>query len=215
MDTLENVLLIIHIVTGTIALIAGSIAGFLKKQRGQHSKMGKVFTLSMYINGISGLALSFIINNVFLLVIAVFTLYMVITGSRAFKRNSKLFYLTVSIFGLLSAAGLLYIGIVSLIKSGNPMASVPLVFGILLLSMTRREWRTYRGNRPKNPKAVHANQMGGSLIAAYTAFLSTGANRLFILMDFNYGPYQIYFWLTPTVVGTILLIRANRNMAKA
>ncbi|NVK26547.1 MAG: hypothetical protein HWE14_00820 [Flavobacteriia bacterium] len=215
METLHASLLFTHILTGAVALLSGTIAGLLRKRRGYHSLFGGIFTYCMYAVAISGFILSAMRYNMFLLAISIFTLHMVITGSRAFKGMTVNARLAMAIFGAIGSVALLYIGISSLAIHSNTMGIVPIVFGALLVSMTRRDWGIYRGTVKPNPIILHLNEMGGALIAAYTAFLTTGAGRVLHQMGYDFSQLQVLFWLLPTVVGTVALTRVNFKMRRS
>lgn len=209
METLRTSLLLLHVISGFVALVAGTIAAFLRKRRGFHSIIGSVFTKAMYVVAVTGIPLSILRGNMFLLGVSIFTLYMVISGSRAFRGMSLKQTLALSISGWIGAMALLVIGFSGLWIYQNTMAIVPVVFGFLLLTMALRDWRAYRGIKIPNPLSVHMNQMGGALIAAYTAFLTTGAGRLFESLGLEFQGLQVVVWLLPTVIGSVLLTLAN------
>lgn len=214
MSLAHDLLLTLHVLGGFLGLITGTVAAFLRKGRGAHSKLGKSFTLSMYVVAFTGIPLAIMGENLFVFALAIFTLNMVITGSRAFKGLSKKQRLAMSAFSITGAITLLYLGITALIIHGNAMGLVALTFGLLLTSMGIRDWRIYKGTIRPNPLKLHINQMGGSLIAAYTAFFSIGAIRIFNNVGLDITHWQAFFWLLPTVVGSILLTRANTSIPK-
>ncbi|KAB2807076.1 DUF2306 domain-containing protein [Phaeocystidibacter luteus] len=215
METLHATLLFTHILTGTVALLSGTIAGLLRKRRGFHSLFGGIFTYCMYAVAISGFILSAMRYNMFLLAVSIFTLHMVITGSRAFRGMNRNARLGMSIFGWAGSAALLYIGVTALALHSNTMGIVPIIFGALLVSMSRRDYRIYRGTIKPNPVILHLNEMGGALIAAYTAFLTTGAGRVLHGMGYDISQLQVFLWLLPTVIGTLALTRVNFKMRRS
>ena len=82
METIFTILLIIHIIAGSIGLLTGTINIIKKKGDKAHKNVGKFFFYSMLINGFAGLIMSLIHRNDFLLIVAVFSIYMVATGQR-------------------------------------------------------------------------------------------------------------------------------------
>lgn len=213
MSSIHTALLVLHIASGFIALITGTLAAITRKGRGNHSKLGKLFVTSMYGVAFSGIPLAVMGKSVFVGALAIFTLHMSITGSRAFKGMSKKGRLIMSISALAGALSLLLVGVLILVQHGNTMGIVALTFGGLLLSMSIRDWRIFRGSIQPKAMNLHINQMGGSLIAAYTAFFSIGATRIFSLIGADLSQWSAFFWLLPTVVGSILLTRANMKYA--
>lgn len=214
MEALKTSLLTIHIISGTIALIAGTMAAFARKRRGLHSTLGMLFTKTMYAVGFTGLPMAFFLNSYFLLGLSVFTLFMVYTGSKAFVGIKNDRRIMLSIIGTIAAITLITLGIFSLINS-NMMGIASIAFGGILFSMSMREWAIGKGKIKHNPLVVHLNQMGGSLIAAYTAFFTIGAQRLFDAMSIDVSSLGVIFWMLPTVVGSILLTRVNVSIRKA
>ncbi|TNE27280.1 MAG: hypothetical protein EP346_13060 [Bacteroidetes bacterium] len=213
METLKTSLLTIHIISGTLALIAGTIAAFARKRRGLHSTLGTLFAKTMYAVGFTGLPMAFFMHSYFLLGLSVFTLFMVYTGSRAFAGIKNDNRLILSIIGFIAALSLIAIGVLAL-RNSNMMGIASLVFGGILFSMSLREWATGRGKIAHNPLVVHINHMGGSLIAAYTAFFTIGAQRMFDAMSLDVSQISIVFWMLPTIVGSIFLTLANLRIRK-
>ncbi|NVK05315.1 MAG: hypothetical protein HWD92_10850 [Flavobacteriia bacterium] len=214
MSSVHDILLTLHVLGGFLGLITGTTAALLKKERGYHSTLGKYFTRSMYLVAFTGIPLSILANNLFVFALAIFTLNMVITGSRAFKGLSKPQRLAMSIFSIAGALTLLVLGVTALTIHGNLMGLVALTFGTLLTSMGIRDWRIYKGTIRPNPLNIHINQMGGALIASYTAFLSIGAFRIITNLGYDPSNWQALFWLLPTVIGSLLLTRANAKYLK-
>ena len=82
METIFTILLIIHILAGSIGLLTGTINIIKKKGDKAHKSVGKFFFYSRLINGFAGFIMSLIHRNDFLLIVAVFSIYMVATGQR-------------------------------------------------------------------------------------------------------------------------------------
>src|SRR6188768_3704998 len=82
MDALFNFILIVHIVNGATGLIAGTINLIRRKGDPLHRRLGVVFVIAMLLTGSSAVVLSFLHPNHFLMIIGIFTIYMVSTGYR-------------------------------------------------------------------------------------------------------------------------------------
>src|SRR6267142_6464183 len=74
--------LILHIMGGSVGLIAGTINMIRKKGDKKHKIIGKFFLHGMLTAGIAALILSVLHPNYFLFIVGVFTIYMVATGQR-------------------------------------------------------------------------------------------------------------------------------------
>src|SRR5688500_12009560 len=83
MDMTFKILLGIHIVSGTIALLLGPVNLIRRKGDKLHKSVGKIFAYCMYGAGLTSLILATIHPNQFLFIIGVFTLYLTLTGYRS------------------------------------------------------------------------------------------------------------------------------------
>lgn len=214
MDNLRIITLVIHGIAGAIALTSGTIAAFLRKRRGNHSKVGTVFTYSMYIVAATGITLAIIRPTPFLWALSIFILFMVYTGSNAYRKRSPRAKKNTAFAGIFGAIALIYMAIASF-SHGNSMGFASLVFGGILLTMSFQELRAARGKTKPNPMIVHLNRMGGSLIAAFTAFFIIGAGGFFESLGISLQQINIILWLAPTFIGTIALIGANRKYGRS
>lgn len=82
MQKIFNFLLVIHVVAASISLISGTIQMLRQKGDVFHKNIGIYFFFGMLFTGISGILMSLIHLNLFLLIIGIFTIYMVATGQR-------------------------------------------------------------------------------------------------------------------------------------
>ena len=91
MENFIKTLIYIHAFFGGIGLIAGTVIMFAKKGNQLHVKAGKIFSVGMLISTI----LSFIVcafpnhHNSFLVLIGIFTIYMILLGNRVTKYKKK------------------------------------------------------------------------------------------------------------------------------
>ena len=90
METTFTILLVIHIISGSIGLLTGTTNLIRKKGDKSHKKIGLFFLYGMLINGVSGLLMSLIHFNFFLFIVGVFSIYMVGTGQRYLSLKTKL-----------------------------------------------------------------------------------------------------------------------------
>lgn len=76
---------------GGLGLFTGFISVIVKKGGSPHKKAGKVFTYSMLLSSLLSLIIALMPNheNTFLLLIGIFTIYMILSGNRALTFNPK------------------------------------------------------------------------------------------------------------------------------
>mgnify|MGYP003425066056 CR=1 FL=1 len=209
METIFTILLIIHIIAGSIGLLTGTINIIKKKGDKAHKNVGKFFFYSMLINGFAGLIMSLIHRNDFLLIVAVFSIYMVATGQRflSLKQLHKeqkpktidwILTYTMLVFAFL----FITYGSYLLINKVN-FGIVLLVFGVVRRLMAIKDTKVYNGNiKEKNYwLLLHIQRMVGSYIAALTAF---------IVVNNHFLP-GIVGWLLPTVIFTPLIVKWTKQ----
>lgn len=211
MESLFKILLIIHIIAGSTGLFTGTITIIRTKGDKTHVLVGKFFFYGMLLNAIAGFIMSIMHENLFLLIIAVFSFYLTATGQRflSLKKLDKgqkpksidwIITSTMIIFALF----FIVYGIL-LLLSHNNFGTVLLVFGMISLLMSRKDMAMYRGKiKFKNYwLLLHIQRMIGAYIAALTAFL---------VVNNTYLP-AIVAWLMPTVIVTPLIFYWSRKYA--
>lgn len=209
METTFTILLLIHIVSGSIGLITGTINLIRKKGDKPHKKIGIFFLYGMLINGVSGLLMSLIHFNFFLFIVGVFSIYMVSTGQRYLSLKTILPTQKALKIDWILSAGMFLFGIgfiiygILLLLSSNNFGIVLLVFGFISISMVYQDFKNYQGkNSNKNFwLLVHIQRMMGSYIAAMTAFIVVNNTIL----------PGIVAWLLPTVIVTPLIFKWSRK----
>ena len=82
MELLFKIILVIHVIAGSIGLFTGTINIIRKKGDKPHRLIGQFFVYGMLINAVAGFIMSILHENLFLLIIAVFSFYMTATGQR-------------------------------------------------------------------------------------------------------------------------------------
>lgn len=205
LELIFKVLLVIHIIGGSIGLIMGTINLIRKKGDKLHKKLGLFFLYGMIINGFAGLLMTLIHSNLFLFIIGIFSIYMAATGQRYLSLKGllkgdkpKIIDWILSSVMLLFGFGFIIYGALLLVSSKN-FGVVLLVFGSVSISMVYQDFKNYRGNSSvKNFwLLVHIQRMIGSYIAAATAFLVVNNTIL----------PGIVAWLLPTVILVPLIIK--------
>lgn len=212
MDIVFNVILILHIVGGSLGLLTGAVSIIRIKGDNKHKLVGKVFFVSMLIAGISSLILSFLHPNYFLFMVGVFTIYLVSTGQIYLNHKPKdkieLISIEWVITILMFLAGLLFVGIgISKIIKLDFFGNVFITFGVIGLVFVLQDFKNFNGkSKIKNYWLIgHLQRMTAGFIAALTAFL---------VVNNNYFP-KIFpgflYWLLPTIIFTPLIIKWSRK----
>ena len=81
-----QLLLIIHILAGTVALMSAALAVSSAKGKKFHVLSGRTFFWSMVTIFLTAIPMSVVSNNTFLFLIAIFSFYLAFAGMR-FARN--------------------------------------------------------------------------------------------------------------------------------
>lgn len=213
---LFNTILLLHITSGFIALIAGLVSAVTKKGGKQHLRFGKAFVYAMYAVGISALSLTLLKANPFLMSVGFFTLYLTYSGQKAIAYFRLKAPHTPNWTDRLPVYAALLVG---LYMVGRPLwamyqnqaffVSVSFVFGAIMLLSVRTDLLTLQKTEqflPGNKQWLlrHIGMISGAYIAAFTAFLVT---------NWQFSPGWV-LWLAPTVVGTAFITVNTRNWRK-
>lgn len=194
METLVNILLIIHIAAGMTCLLSGILAIITKKGSKYHTYSGKVYFIAMFVVIITALVVAVYRDNLFLLLIASFSFYMAWAGVRSIKNKTLkanfldwFFWAT----AFITAFVMIYtMNIILLIFGG--LFSINVIQDFILFLKARNK------DYSKTTKWLtrHIGMMLGSFIATCTAFLVTNVQ--------SFEPRWL-IWLAPTFIGTPLI----------
>lgn len=204
MESLYQYFKYVHVAFGAAALFSGAIALLLNKKSKGHKLSGKIYVGAMIGVALTSTALYFFTKDMFLLLVGIFSLQLVLTGWRALfvgkryrgKLKPKLADYALSIIPGLISFGMIGLGIYVALK-GNYFGTVPMVFGLIGMMVAYSHLKQfYNPRRGTNKLTDHLQSMGGSYIAALTAFLVT-----------NHPVWMpsIMTWLLPTVIGSVLI----------
>ena len=206
-----KILLVIHILAGSIGLFTGTINIIRKKGDKPHRLVGKFFFIAMIVTATAGFIMAILHNNLFLLIIAVFTLYLTLTGNRFLSlknldkgQKPKSIDWAVTITMILFSFFFIIFGTYLIINQNN-FGIVLLAFGLISLLMTRTDIKTYSGKiKIKNYwLLIHIQRMIGAYIASLTAFL---------VVNNTYLP-PVIAWLLPTIILTPLIFYWSKKNA--
>ncbi len=210
MEEVLRIFLIVHISAGTIALIAGPLAMLTKKGGRQHRAWGNVYSYGMCIVFVTAVYLSVFKEIPFLLMIAFFSFYLVVSGYRAlsYKKLHKGQRVAIgdwifSVASFLFSLALVGWGIYKILVAGDAFGVVGIALGGLGCRLIYTGIKAFLV-RPTDKKYwlyKHVTSMGGAYIATFTAFAVVN-------VTFLPGPVT---WILPTLVGTFFIVRWKRN----
>ncbi|MDA9774188.1 hypothetical protein N9B82_04450 [Saprospiraceae bacterium] len=211
--TLYKIILILHIISGFLALVMGLVAMTTKKGAKFHILSGTIYHYSMLGVFLTSSAMFFIKGTplLFLFLIGIFSYYQVITGIRYLRIQNKPARLKwydyfCSITGFIAGATMILLGLYFLIKGVDLVGWISISFGLVLFSITLVDILYIFAlrksiTRLKKPLVRHISRMGGAYIATFTAFVVTNLSFL---------PGYIG-WFGPTVIGSIFLSYSTRK----
>lgn len=206
---MTNAILIVHIFAGFLALaMAGTALGAAKGGR-WHRRAGNLYVLSMLTVTLTTFALVAIRPNLFLLVIGIFSFYLVFTGWRAaMLRDGRprwpdhLAGLAMATTGLL----MLSLGLGGLLGTGGPQPVILLAFGTIGLTLALSDWRDWRSGSGTGKARIarHLSRMLAGSIATITAA---------VVVNLGFLP-ALVTWLGPTVLITPVIFWWNARIMR-
>ncbi|MEM5566842.1 hypothetical protein WNY78_17100 [Psychroserpens sp. AS72] len=208
METTITILIYIHAFFGGIGLITGIGSIVVTKGSPIHKKMGKLFTIGMLVSTLISIPVSCMPShkNPFLLLIGLFTIYLVLAGNRAllFKTKTNANWKDKLISGsmLFFSIIMLTLGLYKYIYN-DILNILYFVFGSIGLLLTLNDFKFYKN--PSQHKSgwirSHIGKMVGALIASITAFLVAGLSLS-----------NLITWILPSIIGTFYIIYWTRKM---
>jgi len=193
MEAFVKVVLILHIVAGSVALICGSLSMIARKGKSVHKKSGIIFFCAMVIVAASAIFLSVVKQSWFLFCVGIFVFYQTYSGLRAIRnKDLRHNFLDVLIILMAFANG------IAMLISGE---IVLMVFGGITFLLMFTELKVFIANRKNEPLpklswlTKHIGMMVGSYIGTFTAFL---------VVNIQFQPGWV-IWLAPTVVFVPLM----------
>lgn len=216
MEKWLSTLVITHIVGGTISLICGLIPMVVVKGNNLHRLFGKLFFAGMCVVAITGFTVSVIKGLDFLLLISIFSFYLVAGGYRSLA-HKKLHYGNSATWvdwllnGAAGAAMLFMVvwGLMLLPTNRQVTGIISLVFGLIGIRLVLGKVRNF-AIKPKR-KTIwiegHIAGMVGGYIAACTAFAVVNFDEV-------KGVPAIVPWLLPTVLGVPFIIYYTNKYTK-
>ncbi len=212
---MESLLIFSHIFSGATALLTGLILMLRPKGTQTHIRLGWVYATSMFTICLSALTMiSFFRFSFFLMVIAVLTFYSTFVGVRVTRRKKadteKWYDWGAAVITCLFALGLFGYAIhIFNIAGWHWVAVLSLVFGSLTFANGWRDLLFFYNRKTDHPQwwlHNHINAMGGSYIAAVTAFVVQNGDAWLPGSSF-----QWLFWVLPGAIGGSIIGRVIRK----
>ncbi len=198
-----QILLSLHILAGTIALLCAALAVLAKKGKRLHVLSGRTYFWCMLVIFLTAIPMSIINSNIFLFLIAIFSFYLAFAGMR-FARNRKgevtiLDWIAVSLM-ILSGLGMWILAAIY-VSNNNSQYIVLLVFGFLAIALGYVDFRSHKNKTAigKARIAKHLTNMLAGTIAVITAVL---------VVNVPFDPAWVG-WLLPTAVITPAIVWWN------
>ena len=203
-----TILLPIHILAGTIALLCAALAVSSEKGKRLHVLSGRTYFWGMATVFLTAIPMSIISNNIFLFLIAIFSFYLAFAGMR-FARNRKgvattLDWIAVSLM-ILSGLGMWILAAIYF-SNTNTQYIVLLVFGFLAIALGYADFKSHKNKSAIGKERIsrHLTNMMGGTIAVVTAVL---------VVNPPFEPEWVW-WVLPTVMITPLIFWWNSKILK-
>ena len=200
-----DILLVIHVLAGTIALLCSAIAVSSEKGKKFHVLSGRTYFWCMVGIFLTAIPMSIINSNIFLFLIAIFSFYLAFAGMR-FAKNRKgiattIDYIAVSLM-ILSGLGMWVLAVIYFINENSQYITL-LVFGFIALALGCADYISHKNKAAigKERIAKHFTNMMAGTIAVITAVL---------VVNVNIEPIWIW-WLLPTAVVTPIIFYWNKK----
>ncbi len=207
-NDMMQILLPIHILAGTIALLCAALAVSSEKGKKLHVFSGRTYFWCMVAIFLTAIPMSIITSDIFLFLIAIFSFYLAFAGMR-FARNRKgvattLDWITVSLM-ILSGVGMWILA--ANYFTNNDSQYIPLlVFGFLAIALGYADFKSHKNKTAigKERLSRHLTNMMGGTIAVITAVL---------VVNVDLKPEWVW-WVLPTVLITPVIFWWNAKVLK-
>ena len=206
------IILVIHIAAGSVALLTAFVALVTAKGGVIHIRAGRVYAICMTLIFLTAIPLAILGASIFLLLIAVFSFYLVFAGWRFARNRSRrpqpVDWIAAAIMGLTGVGMWGYAAVLALSGAGNWVTLV--AFGFIAVALSVADGLFFNQGRPgKRRPAPHlriqrhlTNMMAGT-ISTITAVM---------VVNVSMNPVWVP-WLLPTIVITPLIIWWNVRTA--
>lgn len=199
--------LVVHIAGGSVALAAAALALLAVKGGVQHRRAGRVYAAAMALVCVTALPLAVLGADVVLLLVAVFSFYLVFAGWR-FARNASgrpqgVDWAAAVVLGL-TGLGMWGYGTVLFLRGDSQWATLA-VFGFIAAALCVVDLRYHRARRSGRQRiARHLTSMLAGTIATVTAT---------VVVNVDTRPEWLA-WILPTVLVTPFIVWWNRRVLR-
>ena len=203
-----GILLSIHILAGTIALLCSALAVSSEKGKKFHVLSGRTYFWCMVVIFLTAIPMSIINSNTFLFLIAIFSFYLAFAGMR-FAKNRKgiattIDWIAVSLM-ILSGLGMWALAITYFISDNSQYITL-LVFGFIALALGYGDYRSHKNKAAtgKERIAKHLTNMMAGTIAVVTAVL---------VVNINIEPIWVWWVLPTAVISPIIVYWSKKTLS--
>ena len=207
-NEMMQILLPIHILAGTIALLCAAMAVSSEKGKKLHVLSGRTYFWCMVAIFLTSIPMSIITSNIFLFLIAIFSFYLAFAGMR-FARNRKgvattLDWIIVSLM-ILSGVGMWILAAIYFTNNNSQYMPL-LVFGFIAIALGYADFKSHKNKTAigKERLSRHLTNMMGGTIAVITAVL---------VVNVDLEPAWVW-WVIPTALITPVIFWWNVKVLK-
>jgi uncharacterized membrane protein len=207
MEKITSIMLYIHVIAATGALISGALAIILKRNTPKHKPVGKFYFWCMTIVFITATFISVVKHLQFLFLIGIFTYYSTVIAYRALKLKNLhngqkphfIDWLIEAIAGI-TFLGMVAFAVIVYYQTKSFEAIIPFAFGVLGTYGVYRNILKYIHGQTETMYWLkkHIGNMCGSYIGAITAFTVNQSDHI------SLSP--IILWLGPTLIITPIIV---------
>ncbi|MDE0671946.1 MAG: hypothetical protein OXH72_09420 [Caldilineaceae bacterium] len=209
---LQTTLLYLHIAAGTIALFSAATALATRKGGKVHTKVGRVYAIGMTVVFLTAVPLAIFGADVFLLLIAVFSFYLVLAGWRfAVNRSGRpqtVDWAAIAILGL-TGIGMLVYG-TFLLREGDGQWVTMLVFAVIAIALATADAIYFR-RQIQSPKGGGRQRLQRHLTNMLAATIATVTAVTVVNVDME--PVWLP-WILPTIVVVPVIVWWNLRIVK-
>jgi uncharacterized membrane protein len=203
METLTKVLLLVHVLAGSTALLAALGAITFRKGFPRHNFLGRIYFWAMMTVAATALPVSILRPNLMLFFVALFSAYMAYAGWRFGKKDRYLMnrppYIEWGM--LLVGVAMVLTGAIQIV-TGNSMGWVLVAFGGIGLQFGIQDLRGWGKDEDFATRiSNHLTHMLGGTIATLTAVL---VQQVVPRLESG-SSLAVVIWLAPTVIITPLI----------
>lgn len=209
-DAIHPILLGVHIAGGAVALAAG-LGAILTRPKGArlHRRAGRIYVYGMVTVLATGIPLALAQSSLFLVLVAIFTGYVLFAGYRVLSRkrpspgDASLVDLGAHWSMVVAGLGMIAYGGVGIVFFTIGLNPVLVIFGVLGVLMARDELQAIQ-DPPEDPRAWfynHIGYMGGAYIATVTAFATINLGNV----------PELVRWLGPGAIGVPVIMYTTKR----